>query len=254
MIRKWNALQNYWTRTYPSEDMKKQWRAGVFGPFLVLQQFLAILVTLAQFVALSMVFFTFILSKSQFLSYFEKIAHMSVVWAYVSLQLRIFVNLYVCISVCLDVWMFVARANKVKGTDIAKGRTRALWDRYLDSSQFFCLFLRLQVFENITLNVFMVKTLCTVMQLFKRSYFSVDAISRHLWPNSAIENGTDIHIYELCFTRFKVEYKRSCIFKALPVKQELIFRYGLSFESMRPITCGFTSLKGSFFLKLTEYC
>ena len=34
-------------------------------------------------------------------------------------------------------------------------------------------------------------------------------------------------IYELCFTRFKVEYKRSYIFKALPVKQESIFRYGL---------------------------
>ena len=43
-----------------------------------------------------------------FLSYFEKIAHMSVVWAYVSLWLCIFVALYV--------GMFVARTNKVEGT------------------------------------------------------------------------------------------------------------------------------------------
>ena len=102
---------------------------------------------------------------------------------------------------------------------IAKGRTRALWDRHLDSSQFFRLLLRLQVFGNIILNIFMIQTLCTVMQLFKGSYFSVDAISRHFWPNSAIANGTDARIYELCFTCCKVEYKRSYIFKALPVKQ-----------------------------------
>ena len=50
--------------------------------------------------------------------------------------------------------MFVARANKVEGTmswclgtneilasyDFAKGRTRALWDRHLDSSQFFVFY------------------------------------------------------------------------------------------------------------------
>ena len=42
------------------------------------------------------------------LSYFEKIAHMSVVWLYVSLWLCRFVALYVP--------MFVAGANKVEGT------------------------------------------------------------------------------------------------------------------------------------------
>ena len=42
------------------------------------------------------------------LSYFEKIAHMSVVWAYVSLWL--------CNLVTLYVRMFVARANKVERT------------------------------------------------------------------------------------------------------------------------------------------
>ena len=68
-----------------------------------------------------------------------------------------------------------------------KGRTRALWDCHLDSSQFFRLLLRLQVFGRITLNILMIQTLCTVIQLFKGSYFSVDAAaSRHFWPNSAI--------------------------------------------------------------------
>ena len=51
------------------------------------------------------------------------------------------------------------------------------------------------------------------MQLFKGSYFSVDATSRHFWPNSAIAKGTDERIYELFFTRLKVEYKRSYISK-----------------------------------------
>ena len=52
--------------------------------------------------------FTASSSSSSLLSYFEKIAHMSVVWAYVSLWL--------CISVTLYVRMFVAGANKVEGT------------------------------------------------------------------------------------------------------------------------------------------
>ena len=63
--------------------------------------------------------------------------------------------------------------------DIAKGRTRALLDLHFDSSQFFRLLLRLQVFGNIILNIFMIQTLCTVIQLFKGSYFSVYATSRH---------------------------------------------------------------------------
>ena len=64
------------------------------------------------------------------------------------------------------------RSRHLLKHDVAKGRTRALWDRYLDSSQFFrLLLLRLQVFGNIILNIFMIQTLCTVMQLFKGSYF-----------------------------------------------------------------------------------
>ena len=116
-------------------------------------------------------------------------------------------RMYLCI---LYLWIFVARVDKVEGTmtwclgtneilasikhRIAKGRTRALWDRHLDSSHFFRLLLRLQVFGRITLNIFMIQTLCTVMQLFKGSYFSVDAASRHFWPNSAIANGTT-HVF-----------------------------------------------------------
>ena len=44
----------------------------------------------------------------------------------------------------------------------------------------------------------MIQTLCRVMQLFKGSYFSVGAIAK----------GTDARIFELCFTCFKVEYKK----------------------------------------------
>ena len=36
----------------------------------------------------------------------------------------------------------------------------------------------------------MIQMPSTVMQLFKGSYFSVAAGSRHLWPYSAIANGT----------------------------------------------------------------
>ena len=36
----------------------------------------------------------------------------------------------------------------------------------------------------------MIPTMSTVMQLFKGSHFSVGAGSTHLWPNSAMANGT----------------------------------------------------------------
>ena len=62
---------------------------------------------------------------------------------------------------------------------VAKSRTRALRDRHLDSSQFFCLLLWLQVFRSIILNIFMIQMPCTVMQLFKGLYSIVDAASRH---------------------------------------------------------------------------
>ena len=74
--RTWKALQNYWTRTYPSWDIhggKKHWlsyrRVRSWLPFSLLfnEQFLAIFVTFAQFVALPMAFFTFLLYKSELL-------------------------------------------------------------------------------------------------------------------------------------------------------------------------------------------
>ena len=39
--------------------------------------------------------------------------------------------------------------------------------------------------EALHLNIFMIQTFCTVMQLFKGSYFSVGAASSHFRPNSA---------------------------------------------------------------------
>ena len=123
-----------------------------------------------------------------FLSYFEKIANMSVVWAYVSLWLFMFGPIRLKV-----LWVGRLGTNEILASikhGIVKGQTRALWDSHNDSSQFFRLLLRLQVFRNITLNIVMIQTLCTVMQLFKGSYFSVDAASRHFWPNSAIVNGT----------------------------------------------------------------
>ena len=56
------------------------------------------------------------------------------------------------------------------------------------------------------------------VQYWNRS-IQTESTVRNFWPNLAIANGTDARIYELCFTFFKVEYKRSYIFKALPVKQ-----------------------------------
>ena len=80
----------------------------------------------------------------------------SVIWAI--LKNRSYVSgVSICIFVALYVRMFVARASKVDGITswclgtneilasinhgIAKGQTSALWDRHLDSSQFFCLLL-----------------------------------------------------------------------------------------------------------------
>ena len=72
----WKALQNYWTRTYPSWGIhggKKHWLSyrwvQSWPPFPLLfnEHFLAIFVTFAQFVALHMAFFTFPLYKSELL-------------------------------------------------------------------------------------------------------------------------------------------------------------------------------------------
>ena len=126
--------------------------------------------------------------------------------SYVSgVSVCIFVALWLCMFGCLlqepirlkVLWVWCLGTNEILASiklGIAKGRTGAIWDRHLNSSQFFCLLLRLQVFRSITLNIFMIQTLCTVMQLSKGSYFSVDAASTHFWPNSAIANGTT-HVF-----------------------------------------------------------
>ena len=74
---------------------------------------------------------------------------------FVALYLFIFVTLYLCMFGCLlqepirlkVLWVDAyepVRSWHLFKHGIAKGRTRALWDRHLDSSQFFRLLLRLQ--------------------------------------------------------------------------------------------------------------
>ena len=167
-------------------------------------------------------------SLISFFSYFEKIAHMSVVWAYVSLWLCMFGCLLQGPIRLKVPWVGCLGTNEILASikhGIVKDQTRALWDCHIDSSQFFHLLLRLQVFRSITLNIVMIQTLCTVKCSCLRvhNYFSVDAASRHFWPNSAIVNGTTHfntqRISEFCFACFNcVEYKTSYIFKALHMK------------------------------------
>ena len=134
----------------------------------------------------------------------------------------------ICIFMALWLRMFVAGANKVEGTMswclgtnqilasikhmvLPKVKQGHFETTMLILHIIFHLLLRVQVFGSITLNIFMIQMLCTVMQLFKGSYFSVDAASGHFWPNSAIANGISVKVH--------VVYKRSFIFKTLPVKQ-----------------------------------
>ena len=142
--------------------------------------------------------FSLYIKENSFLSYFENIAHMSVVWAYVSLWL--------CMSGCL-----LQEPIRLK---VLVLMVKNQWDLgiYLNTAT--------GVWKH-TLNILMIQTLCTVMQLFKGLYFSVDATSRHLWPNLAIVNSR-AHVFMSCVWSASLgeeEYKRSCIFKALPMKQ-----------------------------------
>ena len=79
----------------------------------------------------------------------------------------------------------------------------------------------------------MIQTLSTVMQLFKGSYFSVGATSKHFWPNSAIAIArylTNV-MYELCFSCFKVEYKRSYNFHSFSNKTIIVIQLDMDFNS-----------------------
>ena len=76
------------------------------------------------------------------------------------------------------------------------------------------------MFGNIILNIFIIQTLCTVMQLFKGSYFSMDAagccVKAFLTEFGYRYNARQ---YEFCFTCYNwVEYKT---FRSL--KRQLIF-------------------------------
>ena len=80
----------------------------------------------------------------------------------------------------------------------------------------------------------MIQTLSTVMQLFKGSYFSVGADSKHFWPNSAIAIARYLMnvMYELCFTCFKVEYKRSYNFHSFSNKTIIVIQLDMDFNSV----------------------
>ena len=54
---------------------------------------------------------------------------------------------------CVGTMSWCSGTNAILASkhDIAKGQTRALWDGYVDSSQLFCLLLRLKVFRSIAL-------------------------------------------------------------------------------------------------------
>ena len=78
--------------------------------------------------------------------------------------------------------------------DIAKGQTRALWDRHLGFSQFCRLLFRLKVFR--------IQTLSTVMGQFKGSYFGVGVASRHFWPNWSIAANGATHVFHNSWVLF----------------------------------------------------
>ena len=134
------------------------------------------------------------------LSYFEKIAHMSVVWAYISLWLCIFVYSDVCCKSqqCWRYYELMLRNQWDLGIYLNMALVKVEQGHFetaiLILHNFFLFYYGYRCLEEITLNIFMIQTLCTVMQLFKGSYFSVDAASRHFWPNSAIANG-ETHVF-----------------------------------------------------------
>ena len=134
---------------------------------------------------------------SLFLSYFEKIAHMSVVWTYAS---------WPCMFGCLlqepirlkVLWVDAQepmRSWHLFKHGIAKRRQGHFETAILILHNFFVFYYGYRCLEALHFkNIFMIQTLCTVMQLFNGSYFSVDAASGHFWPNSAIANGTT-HVF-----------------------------------------------------------
>ena len=112
--------------------------------------------------------------------------------------------MYLCGFVALSVRMCDTGANKDEGTvSWCLGTNEILASKHhsevkqghfetavLILHNFFVFNYGYSCLEALHLHIFMIQTLCSVMQLFKSSYFSVGAASRHFWPNSAIANGT----------------------------------------------------------------
>ena len=108
--------------------------------------------------------------------------------------------------VSLWLWMFVAGwwANKVGGTLSWCQETMRFWHLNMKLLKvnkgtlrppswfltIFSPFLRLKVFRSITFKYLYDSKLIKVLLLLEDSDFSTGAALRHLWPNSAIANGT----------------------------------------------------------------
>ena len=128
--------------------------------------------------------------------------------------------------------------------EIAKGQTRALWDHYLGSSQFYgqrCL-------ETKHIDIFMIQTLSGVIQIVV--LVLLQGISDTIRLSPRMVPRTYFIIYKFCFTCYKVEYRGSYIFwsPSNVTSILLIFKCGLQFRGIRPINCGLKSMIGSLFL------
>ena len=101
---------------------------------------------------------------------------------------------------------------------LAKGRTRALETTILILHNFFVFYYGYRC----------LKALRKISSWFKRCKHWCSCLRVHILVWMLLQDFCDrfgyrerynARIYQLCCTRFKVEYKRSYIFKALPVKQ-----------------------------------
>ena len=81
----------------------------------------------------------------------------------------------------------------------------------------------------------MVEMLSTVMQLFQGSYFSVAAVSRPLWPNSAIANGTTYMNYVSPAPKWRIKNHIFKVYKWSVNIFYLVFRYWFDFKGT--VTC-----------------
>ena len=140
--------------------------------------------------------------------------------------------MYLCGFVSLYVKMFVARANKVEGTMILMLRNLSIYLNMalvkVEQGHFETAILILHNFFVFYYGYRCLEALHKISSWFKRCEQWCSCLRVHILVWMLLQDICDrfgyrerynARIYELCFTRFKVEYKRSYIFKSLPVKQ-----------------------------------